>query len=44
MAEVDAFVLGWGSPFDPDDHTYKLFHSSQIEDGWNLGATGTRSG
>ena len=36
--EVDAFVLGWGSPFDPDDHTYKLFHSSQIKDGWNLGA------
>lgn len=37
-SEVDAFVLGWGSPFDPDDHTYKLFHSSQIENGWNLGA------
>lgn len=36
--EVDAFLLGWGSPFDPDDHTYKLFHSSQIENGWNLGA------
>ena len=20
-----AFVIGWGSPFDPDDHTYKVF-------------------
>jgi len=31
--------LGWGSPFDPDDHTFKLFHSSQIDRGFNnLGA------
>lgn len=36
--QVDSFLLGWGSPFDPDDHTYKLFHSSQIKDGWNLQA------
>lgn len=21
----DAFLIGWGSPFDPDDHTYKVF-------------------
>lgn len=21
----DAFLVGWGSPFDPDDHTYKVF-------------------
>lgn len=34
--EVESFLLGWGSPFDPDDHAYKLFHSSQIENGWNL--------
>lgn len=34
--QVDSFLLGWGSPFDPDDHAYKLFHSSQIENGWNL--------
>ncbi len=29
-AEIDwegqeAFLVGWGSPFDPDDHTYKVF-------------------
>lgn len=35
--KCDAFVLGWGSPFDADDHTYKLFHSSQIEKGNNFG-------
>ena len=29
--DCDAFVLGWGSPFDADDHTYKLFHSSQMK-------------
>lgn len=21
----DAYLIGWGSPFDPDDHTYKVF-------------------
>lgn len=21
----EAFLIGWGSPFDPDDHTYKIF-------------------
>lgn len=21
----EAFLIGWGSPFDPDDHTYKVF-------------------
>ena len=20
-----AFLIGWGSPYDPDDHTYKVF-------------------
>ncbi len=35
-ANLDAFLIGWGSPFDPDDHTYKVFHSSQIEAGMNL--------
>lgn len=29
-AEIDwagqqAYLIGWGSPFDPDDHTYKVF-------------------
>lgn len=33
-AEIDwagqeAFLIGWGSPFDPDDHTYKVFGTSQ---------------
>jgi peptide/nickel transport system substrate-binding protein len=35
-ANLDSFLIGWGSPFDPDDHTYKVFHSSQIESGMNL--------
>ena len=24
----DAYLIGWGSPFDPDDHTYKVFSSN----------------
>ena len=24
-ANQDAHLIGWGSPFDPDDHTYKVF-------------------
>lgn len=24
----DSFLIGWGSPFDPDDHTYKVFSSN----------------
>jgi peptide/nickel transport system substrate-binding protein len=24
-----AFLIGWGSPFDPDDHTYKVFGTDQ---------------
>lgn len=24
-----AYLIGWGSPFDPDDHTYKVFGSGQ---------------
>lgn len=35
LEEVDAFVIGWGSEFDPDDHTYRIFHSSQIGNGLN---------
>lgn len=35
MEEADAFVVGWGSEFDPDDHTYRIFHSSQVGDGLN---------
>lgn len=25
----DAYLIGWGSPFDPDDHTYKVFGTNQ---------------
>lgn len=25
----DAFLIGWGSPFDPDDHTYKVFGTAK---------------
>ncbi|MCT4507645.1 MAG: ABC transporter substrate-binding protein [Tepidibacter sp.] len=35
---LESFLIGWGSPYDPDDHTYKVFHSSQIESGMNLNA------
>ena len=33
-AEIDwdnqqAFLIGWGSPFDADDHTYKVFGTDQ---------------
>lgn len=35
IGDMDSFLLGWGSPADPDDHTFKLFHSSQISSGWN---------
>ncbi|MGM9920096.1 MAG: ABC transporter substrate-binding protein, partial [Bhargavaea sp.] len=34
----EALVIGWGSEFDPDDHTYRLFHSSEIGGGqYNFG-------
>lgn len=33
IEEADAFMIGWGSEFDPDDHTYRIFHSSQVGDG-----------
>jgi peptide/nickel transport system substrate-binding protein len=29
-----AYLIGWGSPFDPDDHTYKVFGTGK---GSNLG-------
>lgn len=38
IEDHDAFILGWGSPFDADDHTYKLFHSSEIGNGYNYGS------
>ncbi|TKX30841.1 ABC transporter substrate-binding protein [Campylobacter estrildidarum] len=40
-SKVDSFVIGWGSPFDPDFHTFRVFESSQDSDlngqGWNFG-------
>ncbi|BAQ10320.1 peptide/opine/nickel uptake ABC transporter substrate-binding protein [Bacillus sp. OxB-1] len=34
----EALLIGWGSEYDPDDHTYRLFHSSEIGDGrYNFG-------
>lgn len=35
----EALIIGWGSEFDPDDHTYRLFHSNEIGDGqYNFGS------
>lgn len=31
IGATDSFLLGWGSPFDPDDDTYRIFHSSQMD-------------
>ncbi|TKX31912.1 ABC transporter substrate-binding protein [Campylobacter aviculae] len=40
-SKVDSFIIGWGSPFDPDFHTFRVFESSQDSDlngqGWNFG-------
>ncbi|WP_297194423.1 ABC transporter substrate-binding protein [uncultured Campylobacter sp.] len=31
---IDSFLVGWGSPYDPDFHTYRVFAS---EKDWNFG-------
>ena len=40
ISKVDSFVIGWGSPFDPDFHTYRIFGGfadvSVNENGWNF--------
>ncbi|MFC3848364.1 ABC transporter substrate-binding protein [Helicobacter baculiformis] len=37
--QVDSFIIGWGSPLDPDVQTYRVFSSkmdaSTNENGWN---------
>ncbi|WP_104690085.1 ABC transporter substrate-binding protein [Helicobacter felis] len=37
--KVDSFIIGWGSPLDPDVQTYRVFSSkmdaSTNENGWN---------
>ena len=35
-SKVDSFLVGWGSPYDPDLHTYRVFESSQ-DKVWNFG-------
>ncbi|TQR32418.1 peptide ABC transporter substrate-binding protein [Campylobacter sp. MIT 99-7217] len=36
--KIDSFLVGWGSPNDPDLHTFRVFESSQDnEEGWNFG-------
>ncbi|MCE3047734.1 ABC transporter substrate-binding protein [Helicobacter kayseriensis] len=39
--QVDSFLVGWGSPVDPDLHTYRVFAGSEDTDlnqeGWNFG-------
>lgn len=38
---VDTFLVGWGTPFDPDFHTYRVFSSfgdtDKNPEGWNFG-------
>lgn len=34
---VDSFLVGWGSPYDPDFHTYRVFGSFEGEDDFNFG-------
>lgn len=34
--KVDSFLVGWGSPYEPDFHTFRVFESSQDEV-WNFG-------
>ncbi|WP_104753447.1 ABC transporter substrate-binding protein [Helicobacter salomonis] len=39
ISKVDAFIIGWGSPLDPDMQTYRVFSSkmdsSTNKAGWN---------
>ncbi len=32
--KVDSFLVGWGSPYDPDLHTYRVFSTNKE---WNFG-------
>ncbi|WOV87437.1 ABC transporter substrate-binding protein [Sporosarcina oncorhynchi] len=41
IEDTDAFMIGWGSPYDADHHTYSLFHSSEsslTSPGYNYGS------
>ncbi|MBF7067455.1 ABC transporter substrate-binding protein [Campylobacter volucris] len=39
--KIDSFLVGWGSPYDPDFHTFRVFASSEDaalnSSGWNFG-------
>lgn len=35
-SKVDSFLVGWGTPYDPDLHTYRVFESTQ-DKVWNFG-------
>lgn len=39
ITKVDSFIIGWGTPMDPDMQTYRIFTSSMDanlnENGWN---------
>lgn len=40
IEDTDAFMIGWGSPYDADHHTYILFHSAESSltgSGYNYG-------
>ncbi|WP_249308284.1 ABC transporter substrate-binding protein [Lederbergia citrea] len=41
IEDSDAFMIGWGSPYDADHHTYILFHADQsslTSTGYNFGS------
>ena len=41
IEDTDAFMIGWGSPYDADHHTYILFHSDEsslTSSGYNFGS------
>ena len=31
----NAVIMAFGSPFDPDNNNYQIYHSSYIGNGWN---------
>lgn len=39
--KIDSFLVGWGSPYDPDFHTFRVFagseDSAKNNSGWNFG-------
>ena len=46
IEETEAFMIGWGSPYDADHHTYSLFHSAEsslTSSGYNFGSYSNES-